>query len=242
MINEHEKRYAFSDAQKQSAQAKLHELEQAKDQHFDDPAVQQRVTVYREEVERAEADIDGNPKFVREHAKERLRDIAKSREELLAPIDMWEKALRDHLTNELTPEQIEQTSQERLSGLANWLGLPFQLEWPAKRLDQINIVTMLGLTLCGALLVVGLFSRLAGLGAAAFIGIFYACNPAPPLGTGLPGDPGHYLYVNKELVECIAALVLAVIPTGRWLGLDGLIHGFTRLFAQRITGAPSRSS
>jgi hypothetical protein len=55
----------------------------------------------------------------------------------------------------------------------------------------------------------------------------------------MPGDPGHYLYVNKELVECLAALVLATIPTGRWLGLDALIRGLiTRRVSATIAGTP----
>src|SRR5262249_3800260 len=152
-----------------------------------------KLKVYREEVERANADESGKPQFIREQAKEHLKNLARSREELLAPIDGWTKLLRDHLTSGLTPEQIERDSKEHLGGLARVLRLPFRLELPEQPIERINIVTMLGLTLCGGLLVIGLFSRLAALGAASFVALFYACNPAPPLGTGLPGDPGHYL-------------------------------------------------
>ena len=231
IIADFDKRYHLADDQKQDARVKLHELEVAKEAYLNDPTIQVKLSTYRDEVERAKVDEVGNPKFLREHAKERLKNMAKTRDELLGPIDGWTKTLRDYLTGELSPEQVERASQERLSGLAGWLHLPFKLEWPDQHIEQLNMVTMLGLTACGGLLLIGLLSRLAALGAAAFIAAFYACNPAPPLGAGLPGDPGHYLYVNKEL----AALTLATIPTGRWLGLDGLIHGLTRPIARRFS-------
>jgi uncharacterized membrane protein YphA (DoxX/SURF4 family) len=241
-IEDFDRRYVLSDEQKQSARKKVHALDEAKEQYFADPAVQLQIKVYREEIERATADESGQPKFIREHAKERLKNLAKSREDLLAPIEGWTKSLRDHMTAELSPEQVERDSKEHFGGLARWLHLPFKLEWPEQRIEQINIVTMLGLTLCGGLLVIGLFSRLAAFGAAALVAAFYVCNPAPPLGPGLPGDPGHYLYVNKELIEFLATLVLASIPTGRWLGVDALIHGFTRLVANRYSRKRPSSS
>jgi len=74
--------------------------------------------------------------------------------------------------------------------------------------------------------------------AAAFLGLIYLANPAPPLGAGNPADPGHYMLVNKELVECLAALVLATIPTGRWLGLDALIRGLITRRASAAFSAP----
>jgi hypothetical protein len=35
---------------------------------------------------------------------------------------------------------------------------------------------------------------------------------------------GHYLWVNKNIIEMLALLALMTLPTGRWLGLDGLIY------------------
>lgn len=239
-IAEFDRRYRLTDQQRQSARAKTLELDRAKETYLNDPAIRSRIDAYRDDVAQVTADEAAKPNFFKEHAKDRRKDLAKTRDELLAPVAAWNKTLRDHLTAELNPEQLEQDSRERLSGLAGRLRLPFKLEWPELKIDQINLVTMLGLSLCGLLLLAGLFSRLAALGAAGFIAMFYACNPAPPLGSGLPGDPGHYMYVNKELIECLAALALATIPTGRWLGLDALIHGITRRVAGRL--APAKTT
>ena len=232
-LAEMDRRYRLNDDQQTSAQTKIRELEQGKEAFFGGPATKAKLAAYREEIQQIIADESGEPKFVREHAKDRRKELARVRDALLATVDGWTKTLREHATAELTPEQIARDSTERLGGLAGWLGLPFKLEWPERQIDQDNLVTMLGLTICGGLLVLGLFSRLAALGAAVLVGMFYVCNPAPPLGGDLPGDPGHYLYVNKEMIECFAALVLATIPSGRWLGLDALIRG---LITRRISG------
>jgi uncharacterized membrane protein YphA (DoxX/SURF4 family) len=233
-VAEFDRRYHLTTEQLDSARAKIRELEIAKDNYFNGTSIAKRVSAYRDEIEKVVEDERGQPMFVRDHSQDRRKDLAKARDELVGPIDGWTKSLRDHITAELAPEQLEQASQERLTGLSEWLHLPFPLEWPQNKIERINIVTMLGLTVCGGLLVIGLFSRLAALGAAAMIAAFYACNPAPPLGSAVPGDPGHYMYVNKELIECLAALALATIPTGRWLGVDALIHGVTRWLGSRL--------
>ena len=47
----------------------------------------------------------------------------------------------------------------------------------------------------------------------------------PPL-PGWPESPrleGHYVLINKTLIEVIALLALTFIPTGRWAGIDGLL-------------------
>ena len=46
---------------------------------------------------------------------------------------------------------------------------------------------------------------------------------------GLPEAPiaeGHYVYVNKNLIEMLACLVLASTPNGLWIGLDALLFGW----------------
>ena len=40
-----------------------------------------------------------------------------------------------------------------------------------------------------------------------------------------PPQEGNYLFVNKNLIEMLALLVLATTRSGRWFGLDALIYG-----------------
>jgi uncharacterized membrane protein YphA (DoxX/SURF4 family) len=238
-IAELDRKYGLTEEQKTSAQKKIRELELAKEAFFNDPANQSKIAGYHEEMEKVIEHEKSEPAFLREHAGVRRKELIKTRDELFGTIDAWNNSLREHVMGELNPEQIARESTEDVGGLADRLNLPFDLNRSEDGLYNINRATMLGLTVCGGLLLIGLFSRLSAFGAALLVASFYICNPAPPLGAGMPGDPGHYFYVNKELVECLAALVLATIPTGRWLGLDALIRGLlTRRLSAAVFGTP----
>ena len=97
-------------------------------------------------------------------------------------------------------------------------------------LDKANLITMYGLTIVGALLVLGLFTRLAAVAGIGFILLFYLCNP-PFVGYfySIPTE-GSYLIVNKNLVELCALAVVLVTGSGRFAGLDRIVH---LLFARR---------
>ncbi|MGH9329153.1 MAG: DoxX family protein [Vicinamibacterales bacterium] len=97
-------------------------------------------------------------------------------------------------------------------------------------LANADLVTMWGLTLVGAFLILGLFTRLASLAGIGFILLFYLCNP-PFVGYfySIPTE-GSYLIVNKNLVELGALIVILVTGSGRFAGLDRILHG---LFVRR---------
>jgi uncharacterized membrane protein YphA (DoxX/SURF4 family) len=103
---------------------------------------------------------------------------------------------------------------------------------PAGETRFLNWMVKWGLVGVGVCLLAGLFTQPAALGAAAFLAMFYFAAPPWP---GLPvaaGD-GHYLIVNRNLIELFAALALATLPTGRWAGLDFWTHRFTTAAAAR---------
>ena len=110
------------------------------------------------------------------------------------------------------------------AGLFKWLAGEPNL------LANADLITMWGLTLVGILLILGLFTRLASLGAIGFIVLFYLCNP-PFVGYfySIPTE-GSYLIVNKNLVELCALVVILVTGSGRFAGLDRIVHA---LFARR---------
>src|SRR5512134_3856338 len=97
-------------------------------------------------------------------------------------------------------------------------------------LENANLITMWGLTIVGLLLMLGLFTRLASLAGIGFILLFYLATP-PFVGYfyAIPSE-GSYLIVNKNLVELSALIVIFVTGSGRFAGLDRLVHG---LFARR---------
>jgi uncharacterized membrane protein YphA (DoxX/SURF4 family) len=89
--------------------------------------------------------------------------------------------------------------------------------------DRIDLITRYGLTAVGVCLILGLFTRTACLGGAAFLLMFYLTMPPFP---GVPENlraEGHYLFVNKNLIEMLALLALATTRSGCWAGLDGIL-------------------
>lgn len=92
-------------------------------------------------------------------------------------------------------------------------------------LDYANLITMWGLTIVGALLMAGLLTRLASLAGIGFILLFYFANP-PFVGYfySLPTE-GSYLIVNKNLVELGALVVILLTGSGRFAGVDRILHG-----------------
>jgi uncharacterized membrane protein YphA (DoxX/SURF4 family) len=116
---------------------------------------------------------------------------------------------------------------------------------PAKSwrlLDISDFLVKWSLTVFGALLMLGLLSRAMSLATACLLFSFYIAMPPLP---GWPESPrleGHYLIVNKTLIEVIALLALTFLPTGRWAGLDGLLCLFCCRGAKMAPDAPTKET
>lgn len=104
-----------------------------------------------------------------------------------------------------------------------WLGRP--------RIWWVDRATAWGLTISGLLLLFGLWSRLGACLGALLVLMFYLCQPPLPWVPLPERAEGYYLYVNKNLIEALALAVLSAVPSGRWFGLDGLIHA---IFGKRM--------
>jgi uncharacterized membrane protein YphA (DoxX/SURF4 family) len=104
--------------------------------------------------------------------------------------------------------------------------LPEPIAVPMKQWRELEIsdaVVKGGLAALGGCLLLGFLSRASSMLLALLVLSFYLAMPPLP---GWPESPrleGHYLLINKTLIEVIALLALAFIPTGRWAGLDGLL-------------------
>ncbi len=92
-------------------------------------------------------------------------------------------------------------------------------------LANANLITMWGLAIVGACLILGLFTRLASLAGIAFVLMFYLA--APPwigLSYAIPSE-GSYLIINKNLVELCALAVIFMTGSGKFAGLDRIVRG-----------------
>jgi uncharacterized membrane protein YphA (DoxX/SURF4 family) len=105
-------------------------------------------------------------------------------------------------------------------------------------LRAIDLLNMWGLTLIGLALIVGCLTRLAGLAGILLLALYYVANP-PFISTGF-GVPveGHYLIVNKNLVEMAALALLMAFGAGRYWGWDRILTcARQRVLARRACGA-----
>ena len=97
-------------------------------------------------------------------------------------------------------------------------------------LRYVNLMNIWGLILIGLGLMLGCFTRTASGAGLLLILLYYFCNP-PFVGYfySLPAE-GSYLIINKNLVEAAGLLVTLVMGSGRYYGLDGILH---KLIARR---------
>lgn len=91
-------------------------------------------------------------------------------------------------------------------------------------LSAVNFLNEWGLILIGLGLILGCFTRVAAYAAMALLAMYYLSHP-PCIGFkyALPTE-GNYFIIDKVFIEFLTAWVLALIPTGKYIGLDRLIY------------------
>jgi len=144
-----------------------------------------------------------------EHLNRTWSDTRQKAAELAGPVIAMDRELQDEAINMLSLDQLKRGP----------LPQPFSV------LRVVDLLTIAGLAGLGLLLISGLFTRFAAFSAAMMIFGFYLAMPPLP---GVPEAPGpeHSFIVNKNLIEVLALLALACIPSGMWFGLDSLLVTF----------------
>ena len=167
-----------------------------------------------DKVRAAEAKFPSSNKDVLAEWKAAKADLAKWRGELKKSLDGETAKLKKALEDVLSAEQ------KALGPMPEPTQLPMS-EW--RELEWSDALVKWSLVVLGSCLLLGLFSRCSSFATALLILSFYAAMPPLP---GWPESPrleGHYVFINKTLIEVLALLALSFIPTGRWAGLDGLV-------------------
>ena len=90
--------------------------------------------------------------------------------------------------------------------------------------EKLDRNTRWGIMAIGALLLAGLFTRLACLAGGVFLVMTYLTHPPFPWLALPPGTEGNPVFVNKNVIEFLGLMVVLVHPTGRWMGLDSIVH------------------
>ncbi|QDT53744.1 DoxX [Caulifigura coniformis] len=145
------------------------------------------------------------------HLEATWAKIQAKRTGLAGPIKALEKSLKDDATKMLTREQLGRGPAPR----------------EVTPLTKASDMAMWSLLILGPLLLVGLCTRLAAVAGAAMLLSFYLVVPPWP-GVPQPPGPEHSFIVNKNLIEVIALLAIAFMPTGSWFGLDGIFRWLFR--------------
>jgi uncharacterized membrane protein YphA (DoxX/SURF4 family) len=171
---------------------------------------------YKTLLERYEANLaKAKTAFHWDHLQRQWGEIQQKRRELVGPIQALESELKADAEALLSEYQLAAGPvPERMT-----------------EVRAINLRTMWGLTILGGLLIAGLFTRIAALGATALLMLFYLAAPPWP---GTPPEVGieHNYIVNKVLVEALACLAFVFLPSGRWFGVDAV---FAWMFGRRTT-------
>jgi uncharacterized membrane protein YphA (DoxX/SURF4 family) len=207
--------YRFNEEQRAKAKALLEQSSSWANVWFNNPDNREAREKYFHQLAQVE-ETEQNQNamsFERERSWELRRSLETDRKSLIAPIIAQGNELKTAVVALATSEQ--QASSGAYTP-------------PLTTLDVSNLLTMYGLCAIGGCLILGFLTPLAALAAAAFLAMLYL---AIPPWKGLPPIPiaeGHYWIVNKNLVEMIACLLIAVTASGYWLGLDRLCFGARR--------------
>lgn len=199
--------YGFTSGQR----AKLAEMRDKVKADFaatwSDPGIQTRLADYRLMRARVRALADSGPPFQRERLAEDRKKLDQIAGELLTLVNEPGDELAVQAYGIVSVAQMAAGPAPRADAPADWID--FVMKW--------------GLTAVGACLLLGLFTPYAALAAAVQLALFYLASPPWP---GLPASTlgGHYLYVDRNLIELIAVGAIAATGSGRWAGLDAYLR------------------
>jgi uncharacterized membrane protein YphA (DoxX/SURF4 family) len=207
--------FGFNEKQRTDSEAALNDSLKAADDWFRNPENRDKRVKYYHDLGVVQR-IEWSPKSLaneREWAAAQRKTLDSDRKAVTADLDARAASLREAVIKLASPEQVASAG-------------PYKP--PMTTLDYNNALTVYGLIAMGFCLLTGLFSRTAALAGAVFLGTIYLANPPWPWLTANPASEGHFKYVDKNLVELIACLVIASVPTGHWAGLDALFFGARR--------------
>lgn len=100
-------------------------------------------------------------------------------------------------------------------------------------LQFINVLNIWGLIFIGLGLFLGIFTKISQIAGISLFVIYYLSHPPFFAEPGFFRE-GSYLFVSKDLLEIFALITLMFFPTGRFVGLDGLLLKYFRKDAHKM--------
>jgi uncharacterized membrane protein YphA (DoxX/SURF4 family) len=190
--------YGFTPEQRVKLTAARDTLKASFAATWNDPAVQTRLADYRLMRRRVASLPEAGAPFHHERLAQDRQKLDRIAGELLA------------MVNEPGDELAVQA--QGIATVAQLAAGP--IPRPATPVDWIDRIIKYGLAAIGLCLMLGLFTRWAAIAAALQLAMFYLASPPWP---GLPAATmgGHFLYVDRNLIELIAAGAIAATAGGR---------------------------
>jgi len=169
-----------------------------------------KIEQYQMALDRYEQKLaNADQQFKVDHLDKLWAEIQQMKAGLVNPIRAMEDEMEEEALKLLTPEQMAAGPIPRED----------------TQIHRVNMMTIAALTILGFLLLVGFGTRIAAVAAAGMLMSFYLVMPPWPGVPEIPG-PEHSFIVNKNMIESLALLAIACLPTGTWFGIDGLIYRF----------------
>jgi hypothetical protein len=97
--------------------------------------------------------------------------------------------------------------------------------------DWLNII---GMIVVGVTLIFGLFERIGAIVGMSLLFLYWLSNPPFVSNDFNVINEGHYLVINKNIVELFALLVLFLFPTGTQIGIPVLFKRNRKIKAQPV--------
>ncbi len=116
--------------------------------------------------------------------------------------------------------------------VSKWIFADF-FQWMASSPQILKLVDLLniwGLILIGLGLFLGIFTRLSSILGIILLSLYYLANP-PFVGMdfGVPAE-GHYLVVNKTLIELVTLFIFLMLPTRSLPGFERIVSLIIKRF------------
>lgn len=108
------------------------------------------------------------------------------------------------------------SSEGPIKSLFVWLSSEAIVGW----VDSLNIAALI---LIGLILILGYFEKIGAALGVGLLAMYYLAHPAFPWLTQTHVE-GSYWFINKNLIELAACLVLYQFPTGHYFGLGYIFN------------------
>ena len=97
-------------------------------------------------------------------------------------------------------------------------------------LQCVDFINVAGLLLIGISLMIGMFSKWASIGGMVMLAMFYMSHPSYIGVAYMMPMEGNYLWIDKNIIEMAALLVLAVFPSSHVIGIDRFLKKYISKF------------